>query len=291
MIERKFIEQGFKKIQVEKYLAKELSSAGFTKADIMKTPMVTRVILHVTKPGLAIGKKGSNVKKITETLENTYKVENPQIEIAEIREPSLDAQAMANRIASLVESGYSWRSVSYRALRDIVRAGAAGAEIVVKGVIMGKGQRKRIARMTHGYMKKIGEQAKLVDYGLAAACPKQGSIGIKVWIVPKETVFSDKVEIPIPEKIVAEEELQEIEELREASEVPEIEEIKEKEAEAKAKEKAKPKKDKKEKKAEEEAKETVKEAQAAEEKKEKPEEEKAEAAAEDEKVEEEKEEN
>ena len=56
MIERTFIKQGIKKIEMEDYLKKELEKAGFTKLEIVKTPLVTRIVLNVTKPGLAIGK-------------------------------------------------------------------------------------------------------------------------------------------------------------------------------------------------------------------------------------------
>ncbi len=195
MIERTFIKQGIKKIEMENYLKKELYKAGFTKLETMKTPLVTRIVLNVTHPGLAIGKGGTNIKKLTRVLEERFKVQNPQIEIREITVPELDAQAMADKISSLIGRGFSWRSVVYRTLKAIRGAGAQGAEIVLSGALGGKGVRKRKQRIAEGYMKKIGEQAKLVDYGCAPAKAKFGTIGVKVRIVKPETVFPDKIDI------------------------------------------------------------------------------------------------
>ncbi len=79
MIERIFVEQGIKRVELDEYLAKELDRAGFTKSEIVKTPLVTRIIVNVIKPGLAIGKSGSTIRTITETIAQRFKVENPQI--------------------------------------------------------------------------------------------------------------------------------------------------------------------------------------------------------------------
>ena len=64
MIERTFIEQGMKKIQLEQYMKKQLDRAGFTGLHIVKTPLVTRIVLTVARPGLAIGKGGQNIRNI-----------------------------------------------------------------------------------------------------------------------------------------------------------------------------------------------------------------------------------
>ncbi|MBU0662110.1 30S ribosomal protein S3 [Candidatus Micrarchaeota archaeon] len=194
MIERHFIEQGMKRLELEDYLRAELERAGFTKSEIEKTPLVTRIVLNVTRPGLAIGKGGATIKQLTETLEKRFKIDNPQLEIREITSPELNAKAMANRMKALIERGYTWRSVAYRSVRDIMAAGAQGVEILLSGKLAGKGGRKRKQRIAEGYMKKVGEQTRLVDYAKAAAYPKAGAIGIKVRIVRPGTVFPDKVD-------------------------------------------------------------------------------------------------
>ncbi|MBN2066886.1 MAG: 30S ribosomal protein S3 [Candidatus Diapherotrites archaeon] len=195
MIERTFIEQGMRKIQLEKYLKKELDRAGFTGLDMVKTPLVTRIVLHVARPGLAIGRGGQNIRQLTEEIGQKFGIENPQIEIQDIKQPELDAKATVDKMVGLLERGYSWRSVAFNTIRNITEAGAQGVELVLKGKLSGKGGRKRKQRIAQGYMKKVGNQVKLVDYAKASAYPKAGAIGIKLSIIRPETVFPDKVNI------------------------------------------------------------------------------------------------
>ncbi|MCR4368428.1 MAG: 30S ribosomal protein S3 [archaeon] len=195
MIEKHFIQQGMRKMELDAYLAKELDRAGFTKSEIVKTPLVTRIVVNVTRPGLAIGKSGSNISQLTEAIQKNFNIDNPQLEIKEIERPELDAQAVANKMKALIERGFSWRSITFKAVNETLEAGAQGLEIILSGKIAGKAGRKRKQRIAHGYMKKVGEQAKLVDYGKAAAYPKVGAIGIKVKIVKPDTVFPDKEKI------------------------------------------------------------------------------------------------
>ncbi len=108
--------------------------------------------------------------------------------------PELNATAMVNRIKALIERGFSWRSISYRTVKDIEARGAQGIELILSGKLAGKGGRKRSQRIAVGYMKKVGDQVKLVDYAKAAAYPKPGAIGIKLRIVLPETIFPDKVD-------------------------------------------------------------------------------------------------
>ncbi|MFA4907994.1 MAG: 30S ribosomal protein S3 [archaeon] len=195
MIERNFIQLAWKRVELEQYLRKEMEKAGFTRAEIIKTPLVTRIVVYVTHPGLAIGKGGQNIRNITNEIQERFKIDNPQLEIKEIVNPALDAQATADKIAGMISRGFNWRSIAYRSLRDTMAAGAQGCEIVLGGVLAGKGQRKRKQRIAEGYMKKVGEQARWCDYGKADAYGKIGAIGIKVKIVKPDVVFPDKVKV------------------------------------------------------------------------------------------------
>ncbi|MCX8158573.1 MAG: 30S ribosomal protein S3 [Candidatus Diapherotrites archaeon] len=195
MIEKIFVTQGIRRIELEEFLKKELEKAGFTGVDIIKTPIVTKVVINVVKPGLAIGRSGQTIKNLTEIMEKQFGIENPQIEIRGIEKPDLDAEAVVNKIKSLIERGFSWRSVIYKVLNDIVDAGAEGVEIIIKGKLTGKGGRKKKIRIIYGYMKKVGDQVKLVDYGKTDAYTKAGAIGIRVRIVRPNTVFPDKINI------------------------------------------------------------------------------------------------
>ncbi|MEM4598366.1 MAG: 30S ribosomal protein S3 [Candidatus Diapherotrites archaeon] len=192
MIEKHFVRQGLKKMMLEKYLEPELRSAGFIGVDVIKTPIATRVIVMVTKPGIAIGKKGKAIKNLTKELEEKFGYENPQIEVQGVNNPELNAKACVDRIKTLIEKGYSWRSVVYRVVEDAISNGAQGIEVVLQGVLAGKGNRAKHERIAKGYMKKAGEQAYLVDYAKGVAVPKIGAIGIKVRIIRPGVVFPDK---------------------------------------------------------------------------------------------------
>jgi small subunit ribosomal protein S3 len=200
MIERKFIQKSFNKMELEDYLTKKLDRAGFSHMEIIKTPLVTRIVLHVAKPGFAIGKGGSTIKTLTEIISSKYKIDNPQIEIQEIKSPNLNAKIQAEKMAAMVNREFSWRSVAYKLVKEVVEAGAQGVELVVKGKLSGKGGRKRKVRIAYGYMKKLGAQTKMVDFAKAAAYPKAGAIGIRLRIIHPEVVFPDKVDI---KKVVA----------------------------------------------------------------------------------------
>ncbi len=195
MIERTFIEQGMKKIQIEKYMKTQLNRAGFTGLQMVKTPLVTRIVLRVARPGLAIGKGGQNIRMLTEEIEKRFGIDNPQIEIQDIKTPALDSRATVDKMVELIERGYSWKSVVFRTTRDIKEAGAQGVEMLLKGKLSGKGGRKRKHRMIDGYMKKAGDQVKLVDTAKASAYPKAGAIGITISIIRPEVVFPDKINI------------------------------------------------------------------------------------------------
>ncbi len=200
MIEKTFIQKNFNKMELEDYLTKKLDRAGFSHLEIIKTPLVTRIVLNVAKPGFAIGKGGSTIKLLTEVIAKKYKIDNPQIEIQEIKNPSLNAKVQAERMAGMIQREFSWRSIAYKLVKDVIDSGAQGVELVVKGKLSGKGGRKKKVRIAYGYMKKIGNQTKWVDYAKAAAYPKSGAIGIKLMIIHPEVIFPDKVDI---KKVVA----------------------------------------------------------------------------------------
>ena len=135
MIEKHFIKQGLNKMELDSYLSKELDRAGFTKSEIVKTPLVTRIVVNVTRPGLAIGKSGSNISQLTTTIAEKFKIDNPQLEIKEIEKPEIDAQAVANKMKALIERGFSWRSITFKSVNEIKDAGAQGLEIILSGKI------------------------------------------------------------------------------------------------------------------------------------------------------------
>lgn len=193
-VERQLIIGNIKKVKVKEYLLKELDRAGIGDIDIQRTPMGTRVIVYAERPGIVIGKSGLTIRNLTETLKNEYGLEDPQIEVANLEVPELNAQVMAKSIASSLERGYHFRRAAYSALRSIMNAGAIGAQITISGKLTG--ERSRMEKFVDGYIKHCGEPAeRLVLKGFAEAAPKLGRIGVKVKILPPGAVLPDDIKI------------------------------------------------------------------------------------------------
>lgn len=195
MIERKFIAENLKKVNVEDYLRKELEKCGIISIDIQRTPLVTRIGIKAERPGLIIGKKGKNISDIAAMIERELAIEKPQIEVVDITNPSLEPAIIARWIAKSLEKGLNPRKVAQRGLRRVMDAGAMGCEILLSGKLSGKGAKAKHNRVAAGYMKKAGESVKNVLEGIVEAHLKQGIVGIKVRIVPPNVVFPDKVDL------------------------------------------------------------------------------------------------
>ncbi len=251
MKENYFVKNKLKKIAINKYLAKELRSAGFIDSEIYKTPLSTRITIYSSKPGFVIGKKGSNIRKLTENISEKFDFNKVHIEIGEVSNKNLDPKVVIEEISNDINRGVSWKSAVYRALRQIKKAGAVGAEIIAKGNTAGKGQRKRKSRYHFGYLKKAGDQKNLVGFEKKTTYPGLGTIGIRLRIVQPDTIFSDKIDVlefAKQFKIKREEQILEEKEAKDNEEETKDkkEEAKDKDIETKDKAKPKPKTKKKE---------------------------------------------
>ncbi len=199
----KLIEEPFSKYQVMKFLESELDRAGLANVDIQRTPLVTRITLEVTNPARIIGKRGRLINDLTETIKNTFKIENPQISVVEVRQPFLEPRMVAKKASKYIEMGKKVRAVLHFMLREIIRAGALGAEIKASGKIGAKGGKAKSLRVVAGYIPTAGEPARLVRVAHINAITKSGVIGVLVRIVPPGTVFPDKkvIEVVLPKVI------------------------------------------------------------------------------------------
>ncbi|MEW6222304.1 MAG: 30S ribosomal protein S3 [Candidatus Hadarchaeota archaeon] len=189
-----FVKKGLKRVELETYLEEELGRTGYGGAEIKRIPTGTRVVLHVERPGMVIGRKGKSIKQLTETLEKEFELENPQIEVLEIPKPELHGQIMAKRIAFALEKGIGVRRLGEMMLRRIMEAGARGVEIVISGRIAG--ERARSQRFYAGYLSKAGKPAEmLVSHGYAPAQLKAGIAGVRVSIMPPDVHMPDEIKI------------------------------------------------------------------------------------------------
>ncbi|WP_297499213.1 30S ribosomal protein S3 [Thermococcus sp.] len=193
-IERYFIREGVKEMLIDEYLEKELRRAGYGGLDIKKTPLGTKVVIFAASPGYVIGRGGRRIRELTRTLERKFSLENPQIEVEEIKNPYLNAKVQAVRLAQALERGIHFRRAAYSAIRAIMRNGARGVEIRLSGKLTG--ERAKSVRFYQGYLAKVGNPAEtLVSKGYAQALLKLGVIGVKVAIMPPEAKLPDEIEV------------------------------------------------------------------------------------------------
>lgn len=191
--QEKFIEDAITRYRVSKFLETELDRAGFSRVGIQRTPMVTRIAVEVTNPGRVIGKRGKSIQDLTDAIHNKFKIENPQISVVESTNQNLEPRLVAKKICRFIEMGKKIRAILHANLRDVMRSGALGAEIVASGKIAAKGGRSKTFRVMAGYIPKAGEPARLVAVAHVTAYPKSGAIGVLVRIVLPGTEFPDKV--------------------------------------------------------------------------------------------------
>ncbi len=198
--ERKFINDLIIKHEISEYMKNSLARAGFSRVEIQKTPVITRITPYVTSPGRVIGRGGETIDALTSGMKKAFGLENPQISVAEVENPKLEPRLMAKNIANSLERGINPRRVIHSAIREIMENGALGAEIIVKGKLAAKGARAKKLKVRLGYLPKSGDVIKLVNEAKIAAYPKYGAIGVTVRIVGPNAKFPDrevkKVELP-----------------------------------------------------------------------------------------------
>ena len=196
MIERNILSQKMKEFQIQEFIASEFIKTGYSHTKIQRTPLGDKITIYTSRPGLVVGRKGENIRKLTNTLKNKFKMENPQIEIGEIENPYFDAQSIAEKIAYTLEKfgPQRFKSVGYKTLQSIMDAGALGAEIVIAGKI--PSSRAKRWRFMDGYLKKCGYVSdKYVIRGRSTAFLKSGAVGISVNIMPSGFTLPDDVKI------------------------------------------------------------------------------------------------
>lgn len=189
-----FITESKKKTQIDEFLQKKLEKAGYGGVSISKTPLGTHIVIYAMRPGMVIGRGGETIKELASTLEEKFKVSNPQISVSEIEIPELNAYVVASRVASALERGVHFRRAGFWALNQVMEAGALGAEIIISGKL--RTERARFEKFRAGYMPKCGDSAlKYMRKAEVHVQLKPGIFGIRVRIMPPDAVFPDKIQI------------------------------------------------------------------------------------------------
>jgi len=191
-----FIDESIKRTGVDEFLWKEFERAGYGGVVMTKTPLGTNIVVYAMRPGIIIGRGGVTIKNLARVLEEIFELPNPQISVAEIEVPELNAQVMASRIASALGRGVHFRRSGFWALNQIMGAGALGAEIIISGKLRSSSGRARNEKFRDGYVAKSGDPAmRYVRKAVAHAQLKQGILGVRVLIMPPGAEFPDQVKI------------------------------------------------------------------------------------------------
>ena len=170
---------------LRKYLKKTLYNAGVPKIEIERDASKVRIHIHCAKPGVVIGRNGSEIEKLRETCEKMLG-KKVLINIVEVKNPDTNATLVAENIAAQLEKRISFRRAMKLAMGRAMRLGAKGIKTQVSGRLGGA----EIARSEHYHEGTIPLQTIRadIDYGFAEANTTYGRIGVKVWIYQGEVL-------------------------------------------------------------------------------------------------------
>ena len=174
---------------IRKFLKKKLYAAGISKIEIERTADRVKVVLYTAKPGVVIGKGGSEIENLKKETQK-YTTKKLFMDIKEIKRPDKDAQLVAESIAQQLENRVSFRRAVKQAIGRTMKSGAKGIKAYVGGRLGGAD----IARgefYSEGTIPLQTLRAD-IDYGFAEAATTYGRLGVKVWIYKGEVLPSKK---------------------------------------------------------------------------------------------------
>ena len=146
--------------------------------------------MHVTRPGIVIGRKGTGIKDLTEKLESDFGLKNPQIAVEEITKPELSPEVMCNRMASHLERGTAFRRATMWTIQQIMEGGAMGVEITISGKL--RGDRSAFEKHRQGILPRAGHHADvIVSEDIAHVETPMGLIGVRIRIAKKEKLIPE----------------------------------------------------------------------------------------------------
>lgn len=164
---------------IKRYISRRLDNAGIAKVVISRAPKRVTVDIHTSRPGIVIGRKGSEVDKLREELTLLTK-KDIMLNIVEVRKPELDAKLVADSIARQLEGRVSFRRAMKKSLAATMKMGAVGIKIQCGGRL-GGGEIARSEKYKDGRVPLHTLRAD-IDYAVATARTTYGAIGVKVWV-------------------------------------------------------------------------------------------------------------
>lgn len=184
-----FAKNLFEDYEIRKFLMKRLKPAGISKVEIERFFDKRTITIHVSRPGIAIGRGGTDAGKLKDELVKKFKIKDLgkiEIKFEEIKIPDLDAYLVATSVADQLERRFPFRRVINQALERIKRSGAKGAKISVSGRLGGTEiARREVVRSGAVPLHTIRAQ---IDFAkVYAQVPRAGIVGVKVWIYKGES--------------------------------------------------------------------------------------------------------
>lgn len=182
-------------VKIRNYITKNLKECLLSHVEIERTKGIVLVSIFTARPGQVLGQDGANVKNLTKALTKIAGGKEVKVSVVEVKNPSLDANIVAQEMAKQLEDRQSFRNVQKKAIQRVMKAGAQGCKTAVSGRLAGAD----IAR-SEGYKEGVVSLHTLrqdVDYALAEAHTTYGRLGCKVWISrgqvsKKKTVKEEK---------------------------------------------------------------------------------------------------
>ena len=181
--EKSYAKQLQEDLEIQKFLKKELKNASVSKIEIERNSRKAKIDIHTARPGIIIGRKGDEIEKLRKALVK-FSQQEIALNIKEIKKPEIDAQLMAENIASQLERRVAYRRAIKRSIASAMKMGIVGCKIKVSGRLNGADMARK-EWIREGCVRLHTLKAK-IDYGFAEALTTYGLIGVKVWVYPGE---------------------------------------------------------------------------------------------------------
>jgi small subunit ribosomal protein S3 len=177
---------------LRKFIKKKLFHAGISRIEIERSAKRIRLRIHTARPGIVIGKKGTEIERLKKEIENQVSQE-VTIDIQEVRKPEIDAQLLAENVAMQIERRVAFRRAMKRGVTSAIRFGALGVKVICAGRL-GGAEMARTEWYREGRVPLHTLRAD-IDYGFTEAHTTYGIIGIKVYIFKGEILKKDPLEL------------------------------------------------------------------------------------------------
>lgn len=187
-----YVENLQQDLKIRDLVREQAPRAGVSRIEIERFPGKVKILVHTAKPGILIGRKGENVKRLRAELE-TQIGKKIDLEIKEIKSPDLDALLVAKNIAEQLERRISYQRAMKRTIQQAMRQGAQGIRLEVSGRLSGA-EMARSINMREGRVPRQTLRAD-IDFAKAESLTTYGRIGVKVWIY-KGDILPEVEELP-----------------------------------------------------------------------------------------------